>query len=100
MSKQIIYHGGYCKIEKPQIVEGKYTKDFGEGFYCTILREQAEKWANKYETPTINIYEYNENPELKIKNFTIMTEEWLDFIVKCRNGEKHQYDIVVRSNGR
>lgn len=23
-----------------------------------------------------------------------MTEEWLDFIVSCRNGECHQYDIV------
>ena len=32
---QIIYHGSYCKVEKPQIKEGKYTKDFGIGFYCT-----------------------------------------------------------------
>ena len=23
-----------------------------------------------------------------------MTEEWLDFIVKCRNGESHDYEIV------
>lgn len=23
-----------------------------------------------------------------------MTEEWLEFIVSCRNGESHQYDIV------
>lgn len=23
-----------------------------------------------------------------------MTEEWLDFIVACRNGKKHCYDIV------
>ena len=64
MSKQIIYHGSYCKVEKPEIKEGKYTKDFGTGFYCTILEEQAEKWAEKYETPTINIYEYNDNPDL------------------------------------
>lgn len=95
MSKQIIYHGSYCKIEEPEIIDGKYTKDFGQGFYCTILKEQAEKWANKYDTPTINIYEYDENPNLKIKNFTIMTEEWLDFIIKSRNGEKHEYDIVI-----
>lgn len=24
-----------------------------------------------------------------------MTEEWLDFIVDCRLGKKHNYDIVI-----
>ncbi len=95
MSKQIIYHGSYCKIETPEIIEGEFTKDFGTGFYCTILEEQAIKWAKKYDTPIINEYEYNENPELKIKNFTLMTEEWLDFIINCRMGKKHDYDIVI-----
>lgn len=95
MSKQIIYHGSYCKIEQPELIKGKYNKDFGTGFYCTILEEQAEKWAKKYETPIINKYEYNENPNLKIKNFILMTEEWLNFIIDCRSGKKHEYDIVI-----
>lgn len=92
---QIVYHGSYCKVEKPEIKEGKYTKDFGTGFYCTILEEQAEKWSRKYDTSIINMYEYNENPELKIKDFIVMTEEWLDFIIDCRSGKKHNYDIVI-----
>ena len=95
MSKQIIYHGSYCKVQDPKILKGKYTKDFGIGFYCTILEEQARKWAKKYDTPVINKYEYNENSKLRIKNFTIMTEEWLDFIIDCRRGKKHDYDIVI-----
>ncbi len=95
MSKQIIYHGSYCKIEQPKIIEGKYQKDFGTGFYCTILEEQAKKWAKKYSTPIINKYEYNENPNLKIKNFTLMTEEWLNFIINCKLGNKHEYDVIV-----
>lgn len=95
MSKQVIYHGSYCKIENPKIIEGEFTKDFGNGFYCTILEEQAKKWAKKYDTPIISEYEYNENPELKIKNFTLMTEEWLDFIINSRMGKKHEYDIVI-----
>ena len=95
MSKQIIYHGSYCKVEEPKIKDGKYTKDFGKGFYCTILKEQAEKWARKYSTPTINQYEYSENASLKIKEFTIMSEEWLDFIIDCRSGKEHGYDIVI-----
>ena len=92
---QIIYHGSYCEVQKPEIREGKYTKDFGVGFYCTILEEQAIKWAKKYDKPIINKYEYEENRELKIKEFTVMTEEWLDFIIDSRNGVKHDYDIVI-----
>ncbi len=92
---QIVYHGSYCKVEEPKLLDNKYTKDFGKGFYCTILKEQAIKWANKYDTKIINLYEYHENNNLKIKEFTIMTEEWLDFIISSRNGEEHNYDIVI-----
>ena len=92
---QIIYHGSYCRVEEPKLLDNKYTKDFGKGFYCTILKEQAIKWANKYDTKIINLYEYHENNNLKIKEFTVMTEEWLDFIISSRNGEKHDYDIVI-----
>lgn len=95
MSKQVVYNGSNCKVDKPEIRTGKYTKDFGNGFYCTILKEQAKKWAKKYKTPVLNLYEYDEEPNLKIKEFTIMTEEWLDFIVYCRNGKEHGYDIVI-----
>ena len=42
----------------------------------------------------INKYEYTENTELKILKFEKMTEEWLDFIIACRNGQSHSYDIV------
>ena len=93
---QIVYHGSYCKVEKPKLLDNnKYTKDFGNGFYCTILKDQAIRWANKYDTKIINLYEYHENNNLKIKEFTIMTEEWLDFIIESRNGKKHDYDIVI-----
>ena len=92
---QIIYHGSYCEVEKPEIRKRQYTKDFGIGFYCTVLEEQAIKWAQKYETSIINKYEYEENKGLKIKEFTVMTEEWLDFIINSRNGINHEYDIVI-----
>lgn len=95
MAKQVIYHGSYCKIVNPEIKNGKYTKDFGEGFYCTVLKDQAIKWAKKFETPMINIYEYNEDLSLNIKEFNILSEEWLDFIISSRNGKKHDYDIVI-----
>lgn len=86
---------GYCEIQKTQIIIGKYPKDFGNGFYCTILKEQANRWAKKYATPLVNIYEYNENKNLNVKEFTIMSEEWLDFIIECRSGKNHEYDVVI-----
>ncbi len=90
-----LYHGSYTKIEHPQIIEGQYTKDFGTGFYCTILKEQAERWAGKYDSPRVNVYEYTQNEALRILEFKELTDEWLDFVVACRSGQQHDYDIVI-----
>lgn len=90
-----IYHGSYTKILSPQILKGPFTKDFGDGFYCTEIRKQAQKWAKRYDTPIVNIYEYQPNNQLKTLYFKEMTDEWLDFIVACRNGESHSFDIVI-----
>ena len=34
---QVIYHGSNQKIKDSKIIKTKFNKDFGEGFYCTIL---------------------------------------------------------------
>lgn len=95
MAKMTVYHGGYQKVEKPEISKGKNTKDFGTGFYCTIIKEQAQRWAKRYDTGIVSIYDVVINTKLKIKEFPEMSEEWLDFIVACRAGKSHDYDIVI-----
>jgi hypothetical protein len=95
MSKMVVYHGSYTMVKEPHVKLGHYTKDFGNGFYCTIIKEQAERWAKRYDTPKINIYEVQINDTLKILEFKEMTEEWLDFIVDCRHGKEHSNDIVI-----
>ncbi len=95
MGKTFIYHGSYQKIESPEIRLGKNTKDFGVGFYCTTIKEQAERWAIRYNTPIVNVYSLQINEKLNILEFKTMSEEWLDFIVACRNGKPHSYDIVI-----
>ena len=35
------------------------------------------------------------NRKINIKEFKEMTEEWLDFIIACRSGQQHDYDIVI-----
>lgn len=50
MALMTVYHGGYQAVEKPEIRADKNTKDFGTGFYCTIIKEQAQRWARRYST--------------------------------------------------
>lgn len=90
-----VYHGSYIKIDKPQIMKVKYTKDFGVGFYCTNIKKQAMKWSTKFETHIVNVYNLNIDNSLKILEFTEMNDKWLEFIVDCRNGIKHEFDIVI-----
>ena len=91
----IVYHGGYCEITKPEIRKGKYTKDFGDGFYCTQLEEQAKRWSSKYKTPVITSFKYTQTQAAAILKFDSMTEEWLDFIAACRAGTPHNHDIII-----
>lgn len=95
MGKMTVYHGSYTVVKEPKVVKSRNTKDFGNGFYCTIIREQAERWARRYETPMVNAYTVRMDESLKILEFSDMTEEWLDFIIDCRHGKTHDYDIVI-----
>lgn len=91
----VLYHASKQSVEFPEIRKARYTKDFSWGFYCTGNYEQAVRWANRGEgTPIINKYDYREDQTLAILKFDKMTDEWLDFIAKCRKGELHRYDIV------
>ena len=82
MYKRQVYHGSYTKIEKPKIIKGRNTKDFGPGFYCAIIREQAERWARRYDTPKVNVYTVRMEESLNILEFKEMTEEWLNLNIQ------------------
>lgn len=95
MALMTVYHGGYQAVEKPEIRVNRYTKDFGAGFYCTVIKEQAQRWARRYNTKIVSIYDVRIPSGLKVLEFKEMTEIWLDFIVLCRSGQPHDYDIVI-----
>lgn len=91
----VLYHGSKDLVEFPEIRIARYNKDFYFGFYCTLFLEQAKRWAVRYSgSGMINEYLYSPDESLKILKFEEMTEEWLDFIVACRSGKAHDYDIV------
>ena len=95
MALMTVYHGGYMAVKQPEIRKGHNTKDFGTGFYCTVIKEQAQRWARRYDTKVVSIYEVRLQSTLKIKEFKDMTDEWLDFIIACRSGIPHDFDIVI-----
>ena len=93
MSEILLYHGSKEEVVYPEIRITRYTKDFSWGFYCTNNYQQAYRWADRRSADgLVNVYRYVENPDLKILRFPEMSDEWLDFIAKCRAGETHPYD--------
>lgn len=100
----ILYHGSTEIIQRPKILEIQRLLDFGKGFYATKNKEQAERWAhlkqkregkNTKAYVTVYIFDETELCKLKIKEFSLADEEWLDFVVKNRNEDyNHGYELV------
>lgn len=90
-----IFHGSNITVSDPQVLVSGFYKDFGFGFYCTIFENQARKWAMTRKGDSIvSVFTFRSNPELNILSFPSMNEDWLDFVVSCRRGIVHEYDIV------
>ena len=85
MSLMTVYHGGCQAFERPEIRVGKYTKDFGNGFYCTVIKDSK----------IVSVYDVRLISGLRILEFKEMSDDWLDFIADCRSGKTHDYDIVI-----
>ena len=104
----LVFHGTTLKITEPRIITSEIGRDFGFAFYTTDIREQAERWAirrakilsrkEKKPVPAIvNLFEWKQEKNLKIKEFNGASMEWLDMVVACRSDLrfKHDYDIVI-----
>ncbi|MGV8146232.1 MAG: DUF3990 domain-containing protein [Alkaliphilus sp.] len=90
-----LYHGSiYGVVTLPKIYKRGFFKDFAYGFYTTEIFEQAKRWAARGGSGYVSEYEYNPDSSLDIKIFSEVNEEWLDFIIHCRRGGLHNYDIV------
>jgi len=100
----ILYHGGTEAVMHPDCKMGRPDLDFGQGFYVTLLQEQAEGFARRKARdrkgkPVISIYEFDYDAAIKdcaYLNFEFYDEAWLDFVVDSRSGLKPwtNYDVV------
>ena len=96
----LIYHGSSVPVKKPDLSKtSKYTKDFGDGFYCTALKQQAYRWALRKGNGRgiITTFDFADitTKSLKVLQFTETNKTWLDFVADNRCGVKHGYDIVI-----
>ena len=99
-----LYHGSNVEVRNPSLRYGRNKTDFGKGFYTTTQKEQAEKWTEikldraKTGKKVVSVYEVDDalitSPELRIREFHGVDAAWLNFVVGCRKGQGHDYDLV------
>ncbi|MBW4774994.1 DUF3990 domain-containing protein [Prevotella histicola] len=101
-----LFHGTNIDFDNIDLKMSKPNKDFGQGFYLSDTRQQAEELAMaRVEltggNPVVIEYDFDEellhDKSLKVKLFEEYTEDWANFILANRNsinGNIHDYDIV------
>lgn len=102
-----LYHGSYITVDVPYVKLGRKKVDFGQGFYLTKIKNQAQAWATaiaerkgRSVTPVVSIYQLNytavKSDGYRIKIFDSYNLEWLEYVIDCRNGGTlhNLYDIV------
>ena len=103
----ILYHGTNIDFNVIDLDKSNKYKDFGQGFYLTDIRSQAEELAAKKSRlfggyPVIQEYEFDENMlqanDLQVLIFSSPSPSWAEFIFNNRNRHiqfSHDYDIVI-----
>ena len=102
-SDLILYHGSNVAFDKIDLSKSHNRRDFGRGFYCTLLESQAKEWAHRLYIRNFfggeYVYQYIFHPtdKLNMKRFTALDEEWLEFVKENRvkGGQQHPYDVVI-----
>ena len=102
-----LYHGSSAEVREPLVGVGRKKVDFGQGFYLTRMRKQAELWAKAVAdrrpgaTAILNIYQFDNEKAMQIaaeryKKFEHYDLEWLEYVIDSRKGGKRQqsYDVV------
>lgn len=99
-----LFHGSNMEIDKVDLSKCMPNKDFGCGFYTTLLEEQAWRMAQRRAriaggTPTVTVYEAPDNlaeiDELNVRVFDDKpTIEWAIFIRNNRDRKFSDYESL------
>lgn len=98
------YHGSLEVVEHPMILRPNRKLDYGEGFYTTTSKKQAQEWVERrmferrVTSGYVNVYEFDDQKlqELRCLIFHGPSKEWAEFVMENRTkkGFSHSYDIV------
>lgn len=102
-----LFHGSYVPVQTPFVKLGRKNVDFGQGFYLTKLRQQAESWARtiaerkgRNARPILSTFTLDDDAvkagAYNVKTFKYYDLEWLEYVVDCRRGGvlQQQFDLV------
>ena len=103
----ILYHGSNQQVITPDLLRSRPGKDFGQAFYLSEDRHQAEEMAD-FKVKTfggqieVSTFQFDEtllkDGRLKFLKFESYTREWADFILANRSlkegGSIDDFDIV------
>ncbi len=103
-----LYHGSYCEVVKPDLSKCARFKDFGQGFYLTSSKEQAQSFSKistrkavsrKLIKPQqfgfVSTYVFEENTDLSIKDFPDAEADWLHCVIAHRRNS-YFLDLVQK----
>ena len=103
----LLYHGSLSIVDKPCTKFTRDNLDFGKGFYLTDIKPQAIRWIKSLQSRKrissvgyLNIYvidlDYIKS-NFKVLVFEDYSEDWLDFVLNCRQGseEWQNYDCII-----
>ncbi|WP_172135484.1 DUF3990 domain-containing protein [Adlercreutzia sp. ZJ473] len=100
----ILYHGSTVEVPHPDPARARKNLDFGQGFYLTSHRSQAERWAKRKAmledaSAVVNEYEFAERA---LENFAVLRfdesdADWVKFVCDCRRGGNayQKYDVII-----
>ncbi len=99
----VVYHGSCSDFTEVDLSRSHNRRDFGKGFYTTILKSQSQEWAYRLalreKKKMYYVYEYlfAESESLRVKRFDSLDREWLEFVRenRSRGGLRHDYDVVI-----
>lgn len=99
----VLYHGSCFDFRLVNLEKSHNRRDFGRGFYTTLLLEQAREWGyrlslrEKKQKYFVYSFIFEENQELNVKRFDSLNIEWLEFVKENRisGGVQHDYDVVI-----
>ena len=98
-----LFHGSNAVVSEPRIDFSRANLDFGQGFYTTSIRSQAERWARRKavmdgsDAAIVSEFELNDLTSLKTLEFKEADESWVEFVCQCRRGGTgyKAYDLII-----